>query len=106
MKFPIPGFKAEEAAQDFAADVRDLGRQCLPLWAAIQCGEATEQDRVTYDMLRAQVQSMSDIVFVCMVTDREYRVGDYVTEGLRIKSKLRNAAIAAGYSRLRKALLH
>lgn len=106
MRFPIPGFKAEEAAQDFAADVRDIGRQCLPLWEAIQRGDATEQDRVTYDMLRAQVQSMSETVFVCAVTDQEYRVGDYVTEGLRVKARLRNAAIRAGYSRLRKALLH
>lgn len=105
-RFPVPDFRAEEAARDFASDVRKLGREALAIKEAIERGEADQKDREKYAQLCEDIQLQSGIVFVCEVTHREYRVGDYVTKGNEIRAKLRESILVAGYRRLKQALLH
>jgi hypothetical protein len=79
MRFPIPGYKAKNAAQDFASDARKLAVEALRMKLAIDNGEGNKSDNEDYKMLIEQIRSFAETEFYCTETGKLYYVKDYFT---------------------------
>jgi hypothetical protein len=107
MVVPIPDERAEECAKDLASDVREVGKKLLPLIEARDRGDNLSKGEVEdIAMYKAQIRDLSELICRCMVTGKEYSVGDYVTKRSFLLSKISKAMVDAGYKRLKNQLIH
>lgn len=106
MHFPIPGFKAEEAAKDAASDCRALAKKGLLLREAVERKEANANDLKELMLIEEQIRSYGETVFVCEITGDEYQVRDYLTPRREMISARRAAFMVRAIQRLRSFLMH